>query len=211
MLKNKMIFPQNVEKYITLQCNGDKFLYTDFPEYKAIKNWLPKNPKYALDIGCGIGRASVWFHKNLQWDTKFFLYDGNSGEKQIDEIGDGGRKYYNSIVATESFVSENGLKYEVLNAEAKIGFLPPIDLAYSFLAFGFHWPVWYCLNIVDKWLAGGCVVIFGIRGIEKKRWINEQISKIPKNYKIRHFSLVKTSERKSVLVLEKEHGKMENS
>ena len=63
-MKIDIKFPKNVKKYIELQCNGALFKYTELPELETIKNELVGlNPKHVLEIGAGIGRASVYLFK----------------------------------------------------------------------------------------------------------------------------------------------------
>lgn len=202
----KIIFPDSVRRYMDLQCNGDESLYTEFPEHKAVDPILrDMKPKVALDIGCGIGRASVWFAMHYGWtDTKFYLYDGDHGDVQYDGIRQAHGEFYNSLKATRDFAEANGLKYELLNAEKKHRFSEPIvDVAYSFLAFGFHWPINYALKRVDNMLKPGCVCVFGIRGLEKVGWISKQVKERPNGYGLTHIDLCPTQSRESILVMEK--------
>jgi len=133
----EILFPKEVLPYCRLQCNNDHSLYTNMPEVRHIEEYV-KDPKTVLDLGCGIGRASVYFHKRFNWNAKVFLVDGDEGNKQI---GDGKKPgYYNRFTATELFCTANGLTdFEVSKTIPDRKF----DLIYSFLAFGFHWPIEY--------------------------------------------------------------------
>lgn len=211
----KINFPEECQKHIDLQCNGERWLYEEFPEHKHLDKYLKKiNPSIALDIGCGIGRASVFFHKKYNWDCDYILFDGNSGDKQLDEIRKGKKDFYNSREATEKFAEANGIDYYFLDAELEwksrlndiileIG-NEQIDLAYSFLAFLFHWPISYIIDDIYPYLKKGAFLMFGTRGIENEKWVMKQVKSIDQTkYKILELVLKPKSTYESLLVLEK--------
>jgi len=82
-----VIIPSCIEKFLVLQ-SGHKILYTNLPEAAALDPYLKKlKPKTVLDLACGIGRGSVYLCKRYQWnDTKFILYDGDSGDETLAGI-----------------------------------------------------------------------------------------------------------------------------
>lgn len=200
-------FPDKIKKYIELQCNGDLSLYNDFPELINIKDILNTlNPNKTLDIGSGIGRASMFLFKYFNWaDTQFLLLDGDSGDKQLAGIRQDTDAFYNSLEATKLFCESNGLKnYKTYNAEEN-KYLEEfnIDLVFSFLAIGFHWGVNIYLDKIYNNLSVACILIFGIRGIEAKEWVDKQVKSINKKYEIVKYILKPTSSRESILILKK--------
>jgi SAM-dependent methyltransferase len=203
-----IIFPSECKKYINLQCNGDISLYTDFPEHKYLLKHFEgrKKPEVIVDIGSGIGRASVWLKKKMKWKAAtFILVDGNSGENQYDEIRKKRGEYYNNWEMAEKFCHDNGIKYVVMCDPEKIkGIHCKFDLVYSFLAVGFHWPLDFYLNDIADMCNKGCLLAFGLRGIEKKKWIKKQIEAIDQTkYKIVFLTLRPKSTYESLLVLER--------
>jgi SAM-dependent methyltransferase len=201
--------PTLCKKYMDLQCNGDDSLYTDFPENKNLEGYLKgTQPKKAIDIGSGIGRASVWFKQHYGWnDTEFYLMDGDSGEKQLDGLRKGTDDFYNSLECTKLFCESNRLKYTLVNAENKEWekALPEdFDIAYSFLAFGFHWPIDQVLTKIYSILKPGGLAIFGLRGIEKVKWVQQQIYDIPGEcFQTIEFVIKPKATKESVLILRK--------
>lgn len=203
-----IIFPRECKKYFELQCNNDISLYTDMPEIKNINRYLEKlDPHYVMDIGAGIGRASVYLHNKYKWDnTIFYLLDGNGGEIQYDQLRTGKDEFYNSFYCAKLFCENNGLKIIQLNANKEwISYITKsIDLIYSFLAIGFHWPIDFYLDDIYSISKIGALIIFGIRGIEKREWINDQINKIDTNkFKIEELIQNESKDRDSVLILRK--------
>ena len=56
--------------------------------------------------------------------------------------------------------------------------LVDVDFAYSFLAIGFHWPFHFYLDKIYPLLSKDAILIFGIRGLEKREWIYNQLLNI---------------------------------
>lgn len=211
-MKMNIIFPENVKKYTDLQCNDALFKYTDFPELKNIEDRLKTlEPNNVLEIGAGIGRASVYLFKYFNWiNTNFYLLDGNSGDKQINGVNyESKDSFYNSIDAAKEFCESNGLfKVWFLNAEKEdwkevnVKF----DLCYSFLAIGFHWPVGLYLNAIYDLLVDNALLIFGIRPVAEKfdKFMNSQIKDIGVDkYKIVEIKREKRGSRSSIMILRK--------
>ena len=200
----------NIKKYIDLQCNGDTTIYSELPEIKYIDYYIRDlEPDSVLDIGSGIGRVSVYFFKKYGWiNTKFNLLDGNYGDKQICGIRNEHGEFYNSFEMAKVFCKSNGLiNINLLdannNAWEKYNF-KKLSFVYSFLSIGFHWPLDFYLDKIYPLLSLGAIVIFGMRGIEKKEWVYKQIIDIDdKKYEILKFVHVPTINRESVLILRK--------
>jgi len=182
--KLNIVFPEDVKKYVKLQCNNKLRLFFNPPEFKRIKDFLKKlNPKVVLEMGSGIGRASVCLFKYFNWEnTLFILADGDSGEKQLSGMRKWAREYYNSLDATESFCRANKLNnFRIFNLEKStwkdLSCKP--DLVYSFYALGFHWPINQFLIDIYPFLENKCNLIFGLRGTSyAKKWVDNQVNNI---------------------------------
>lgn len=211
-MKIDIKFPPNVKKYIDLQCNGALFKYTELPELKTIKKELSAiTPRNVLEIGAGIGRASVYLMKYFGWkNTNFYLLDGDSGNKQVNGINYESRdSFYNSIAAAREFCLANEMhNIYLLDAEMEnwktIGV--KYDLVYSFLALGFHWPMNIYLDFIHGMLDDDALLIFGTRPSGKKfdKFVNTQLDNVDtKLYKIEAVKRQPKGDRSSVIILRK--------
>jgi len=218
----EICIPNTAKKYANLQCNNNLDDYTECRDTQEANTFLDKiKPKACLEIGCGIGRVTVYLYKKYLWDSTFYLLDGDSGDKQVAGIHYVlGTDYYNSLKATKDFCLTNGIRHDkmkILNAQ--MGQLPPldtIDLCYSFKAIGFHWPIQSYLDSIRSFLTKKAILMFGIRSelrnaySSSKIWNRRvqfnsfQISNIDiKKYKILSD---KRNVENPVLVLEKREG-----
>lgn len=209
-----VVFPSEVEKYMILQCNNDKIVYTNAPEVKHLEQELNFQPKNVLEIGGGIGRVSVYFRNRFNWqDTNFYMLDGNYGEKQICPVdGSETKAFYNSFDATMHFMTVNGIKDEqikLLDAntdkwmdDVDIQF----DLIYSFLSIGFHWDINLYTDKLLRFCKKDTLIIFGMRGTDRgNEFAEKQIEEIKQENKYEIIKNIRESElfRSSVLILRK--------
>lgn len=209
----EIVITKNLSEYIKLQCNSLLSDYYNPTEMENIHKYLlPLAPQNILEIGCGIGRMSVYLYKYYNWvNSHFFLLGGDSGTKQICNINpDLKSGFYNSLEATKEFCTINGIKnYTIINAEKdyyKLN-LPKFDLVYSFLSIGFHFDLKLYMNSwLKSHLADDALLLFGIRSKEHHNWNLRQLSQVDKNdYSIVEFleSPQKITQKTSVLVLKK--------
>jgi len=202
-------FPEQAQKYIELQCNNNFKLYTSFPELKNTDEIFSSvTPKKVVDIGSGIGRASVFLKNYYSWnETEFHFIDGNEGDVQLYGVRSKENEFYNSFDVAKFFCNANNLtRLTLWDAREKkwVTDLHEVDLIYSFLAIGFHWPLEMYLNDIYKISLAGTYVIFGVRGVEEEKWVKDQVSKIDKDkYKILKFIIKPTSSRESILILQR--------
>ena len=174
--------------------------------------WVEKllkdiKPEVVLDIGAGVGRASVWLFKKYEWkDTMFVFLDGDEGKKQYEGVRKNKGEYYNNWDIGIKFCKANNLTDVSYEAPEDIPlfkmFKNEFDLIYSFLAIGFHWKIDLYLNDLYPLCHKNTILIFGLRGTEKKSWVEGQIERIdPKKYKVLKFIHKPTQTRESVVVL----------
>jgi SAM-dependent methyltransferase len=179
---NNVVFPKNVEKYVKLQHNDKYVRYSKDPMTELMDKYINKlQPKKVLELGSGIGRASVYFFKKYNWtDTVFYLVDGDSGEEQISSVNyNSSEDFYNSMKATKEFCEANGLfKYILVNVERDEIPKEKFDLVYSTYAIGFHWPVSLYLEKIQDKLEHGSLLLFIIRGKQVIEWNKHQIDYI---------------------------------
>ena len=170
-------------------------------------------PSTVLEIGGGIGRASVYFRKRFDWHaTRFYMLDGDSGDYQHREIGSGARdEFYNSFDATRRFCAENSIESERLTMlDASTPAWKDdlknrqFDYIYSFLAIGFHWGIEQYLSDLRPLCHPDTRLIFGMRGTDRgNRFAREQSRYAAAHPEYRIVQNVRESElyRGSVLVL----------
>ena len=189
------VFPEGALEYVKLHCNMDVDQYHNPPELESVKKYFENSsPKNVLELGCGLGRSSVGFHRTFSsWRrTHFYLLDGDSGKKQICSVNyESYKSFYNKLELTEEFCLSNGIPMEqihILNAE-KLEIFSSIkdikfDFVYSFLSIGFHWPVGLYLKKLLSHLHSSSILCFGIRPATSSRFCkfnDYQISQIPKD------------------------------
>lgn len=147
------------------ECKSDITIYAKLSEYEyeSYKDYIGK-PHTVLDLGCGIGRVSIYLNQILNDATvHYILLDttGNTfnlGRWDMDE-------YYNDLSVTKSFAELNGLiNFEIFESlSGDWGQLKDIDLVISCCSFGMHVPI---ERYMDKLLAAttpNCTMIFGTR------------------------------------------------
>jgi SAM-dependent methyltransferase len=203
-----IIFPSSVRECVRMQTNGEWTLYTDMPENfyceKHLKYLAPEN---VLDLGCGVGRASVFFFKKYNWrNTHFYLADGNTKAVRYKGKRSRNGEFYNEERATIDFCKANRLpSFTYINLE-KNNFSvinDPLDLVYSFLAIGFHWPLDFYLPVLHGICRTGALLIFGVRYDPEDQWIEKQIDAIDrKKYMVQECFLCPRESRRSILILE---------
>ena len=172
--KIDVVFDPSVVKYSRLQCNDDRIMFTNMPEVARIEEFVSNKPETILEIGGGIGRASVYFRNRFNWDnTKFYMLDGNSGEKQIAPIdGDGTNDFYNNFDATIKFCLDNNITNIELMDASNLNWKDQIkdvkfNLIYSFLSIGFHWNIDMYLDHLYEYCNDNTVLLFGMRGTDR--------------------------------------------
>lgn len=164
-----IIFPESTKKYADLQCNQQLSDYTDCPELVPLHTFLEKQkPTRVLELGAGLGRASVFLKNKYDWnDTEFYLLDGDSGSVQIAGVHQTLEPcFYNSLKATYDFCVANGIesgKLHLINAETEKIPEAKFDLCYSLKAIGFHWPINEYLYILQKHTYKGSFLFFELR------------------------------------------------
>lgn len=176
---------ESINFYMLLQVSADKsiVLKASIDEYEKLKEEIGM-PKKVLDIGCGIGRSSVFLRNMMDLeDTMFYLADFNENIQYRNGItgiplgyfNDADPKPFNNIEDTKRFCEANNLnniKIIDLGTNA-INKLRDIDVVYSFHAVGYHWSVkeavyTYSLECITS---KDAKAIFGVRNrkvIEKE-------------------------------------------
>lgn len=188
----KINFPESCHEYVRLQCNGAYDAYTNPKELplmiSLVNTYINKPPKVVLDLGSGIGRASVIYRNYFNWsDTRFVLADGHGGHKQVFGMHntESHNTVYNSILAAEEFCLANNIKrskFDQINIDLPFGYLMQFDFVISLCAVGFHWPVLPWLNRLESFVAkGGYLFLETRQPMRHQEWVFKQIHDVRRN------------------------------
>ena len=136
-------------------------------EFIQIEHYLG-NPKTVLEVGCGLGRGSIFLNHLLKNDkVKYVLadrtgYTSNSGNYNPDKD-----EFYNDLVLTKDFCELNGIK-NVRTFDTELDdwtSLSKVDLIFSLCSFGMHVSI---KRYIDRLMAtanDSCTMIFGTRNV----------------------------------------------
>jgi SAM-dependent methyltransferase len=142
-------------------------IYSDLSlhEFEQIEPYIG-NPKTVLEVGCGLGRGSIFLNHLLKDDTVGYTladrtgYTANTGAYMPDED-----EFYNDLELTADFCKLNGIKNVATFDTEKDNWsqLPKADLIFSLCSFGMHVSI---DRYMDRLLSASkptTTMIFGIR------------------------------------------------
>ena len=120
-----------------------------------------------LDLGCGLGRMSVFLNKMIQNPSiHYILADGDCGDN-IGKIKNGWNPksvFYNKLDLTQLFCEENGLdNFSILDLKDGLSEFKNINIVFSFFAVGFHYPIEKYIDNLLMSASKDCIFIFGTR------------------------------------------------
>jgi len=135
-------------------------------EYESFKEFIGQ-PQRILELGCGLGRMSVYINKQLDYEPEFILADFDEISKKIKYGWNPGNIFYNKLETTRQFCIENNLRrFEIFNlAERNISELKNVDLVISVMSVGFHYPIEQYMKTLLNITTQDVVMIFGVRKI----------------------------------------------
>lgn len=163
-------FNDKFRKLINLQItttSEDMTHYTTLSEdeYSAIKEYLNPYPERILEIGCGLGRMSIFLNRKHPGTTRYYLADTSEISEKNNMYGWNPGTWYNDLSLTKEFCDLNGLtNYEIIDLrKEELGELKNIDLVYSFMSVGFHYPLEEYFDVLKSVLNENGTMIFGVR------------------------------------------------
>lgn len=215
-----VVVPDSVLKAYRFQASIP--MLSSMPENASLEDLLQKlsRPRVVLDLACGIGRCSVWLARYYDWTkSKFYLYDSNGNARAFGINKPVGENFYNDLDATRAYCKVNGLKNaEIIDAQRvpldQLGssLTASVDMVYSFMAFGFHWPFNPALEAITPYVRRGGLAIFGTRGFDQgngrgatsRKFTNIQLSRVDlANWIVHRDARERERMKSSVVVLER--------
>ena len=158
-------FKYFASKQIT-QINVDPDFYTkmSISEYNAISKHI-ENPKKILELGCGLGRMSIFLNSMLKNNAHYILADVSELSQNIKYGWDPKESYYNDLDLTSLFAKKHDLEnFETFNLLSQnLNKFENIDLVMSFLSVGFHYPISEYLDTLLNITSNDATMIFGVR------------------------------------------------
>tara|TARA_R110001592_G_scaffold87958_3_gene259359 strand:+ start:993 stop:1673 length:681 start_codon:yes stop_codon:yes gene_type:complete len=140
-------------------------------DYLMVNDYLPIKCESILDIGCGLALSDValYNHYKNNYNNKpnIFLLDKN--EFDTTKISGFNKEYkgYNSMDAAHDILSTNGVDSDKINLYETDNFDELYDKKYdiisSFLSCGWHYDVSTYMELFNKTLSDGGVLILDIR------------------------------------------------
>ena len=177
MKKFKTPKSNHFKELVYAQTNDeDQLILRSEDEVKCVGKYI-NNPKFVLDIGCGLGRSSIYIKNKLSLDnTKFYLadftgYDYTKKDNRGNKVACGVHQTakdipYNDLNLTKELCELNNLtNFELVDLGGSIPKLEKIDVIYSFQCVGYHFGIVETLkkyNFLDL-IHNNTVMIYGIR------------------------------------------------
>jgi len=204
---NLIQIPKEYQDYVMLhvtQCRSKGFdFYTKMceSEFETFKEHI-KRPKVVLDLGCGLGRMSIYMNWILNdSDTHYILCD--STNKDVVSISYGWKpqySFYSNLEKAEQLCKLNGLvNFEVIDIKS-LSKLKNIDLVMSFLSVGFHYPIEDYIDTLMDITTQDCEMIFGVR---KGKYNENSFSSKFKTRMILKQNLLKEETKEDIMILQK--------
>lgn len=127
---------------ITLQRTNIKpanYLKVIEEEYNQLKQFLPRQIKSVLDIGCGMGGIDIFLYRDYKPKITFLDRDGI--DKRIEYGYRETPSKYNLLSETKKFVESHGVYgADYINIDQEPFPIQEFDLTISLLAMGYHFP-----------------------------------------------------------------------
>ncbi len=143
---------------------------------------LPENPTRILDIGCGMGGADVCLFRHYRRSAEnadatagpeFHLFDKSHTEEKVFYRYHDKSAFYNALPVAKAFLTDNGLPASCLylheapapdiKGRVRLPSLKPVDLIFSLVSWGYHYPVVDYLEDACALLRPGGVLILDVR------------------------------------------------
>ena len=133
-------------------------------EYETVKSFI-SGKKSFLELGCGLGRMSIYCASQIKNHSQFILADSTGPVNRFIRYGwNPTDSFYNDLNLTRKFAELNNLEKNRifdLNNEDLLT-LSNIDVVMSFGSVGYHFPIEPYMEKLLKITKSDCVMIFGL-------------------------------------------------
>jgi phosphoglycerate dehydrogenase-like enzyme len=169
-------FNKEIEFFVDIQDTNRSFFYRMcIDEYEHLKSEIG-HPKKILDLGCGMGRSSIFLKNMLKLNnTKFYFADFNENKQYpkgktgipLGYHTNSKPQPFNSLKLTKQFCEMNNLNdLEMINLNTdKVTKLQDLNLIYSFYSVGYHFSIDKAFEKYDfqNTTTQDAIFIFGVR------------------------------------------------
>jgi len=172
--KVEVEYPEHMQALA--QWQAERSMFHSMPEIRWLDDILrlrfplESPPLATLDLACGVGRASVYFAKHFSWhDCHFHMWDSKGENPTYGSFETAGENtYYNDMALTEEYLKHNEIRHYTLHDANNLTTLNDVrvELAYSFLAFGYHFKLSQVWPLLKATVKPGGLVVFGVKGFD---------------------------------------------
>lgn len=144
---------------------ADQYLDQIQSEFETFKSYLPDNPEKIVDIGCGVAGFDLFLASKYFPDIPdIYLFDKTKVSDTVYYKFEDEAAFYNSLDAASNFLTVNGVPAEKVHTveanQETINEFNNVDLFYSIISWGFHYPVdTYIESVVDALKPSGKVLL----------------------------------------------------
>lgn len=158
-------FVYMMEQIWEAKSNADVYNDLSVYEFEQFEQHIG-HPKTVLEVGCGMGRGSIFLNHLLKDDTvQYTLADRTGYTKNTGAYNPHEDEFYNDLSLTESFCKLNGIKnVSTFNTEeSDWDSLQPADLIFSLCSFGMHVSIARYIDRLISVAKPQSTMIFGTR------------------------------------------------
>lgn len=139
-----------------------------YHEFSQIKMHVDiGRPKVVLELGCGLGRGSIFLNHLLKDDSvQYILADRHGRTKNTGAYNPKNDEYYNDLSLTEDFCRINGIKnIKTFDTEQDDWeSIPKADFIFSLCSFGMHVSIHRYIDRIISASNPDSTAVFGVRG-----------------------------------------------
>ena len=172
----KYLFPQRTRlktEYSLSEESDDDFILSQINkmvinDFNIFKDYLPKDSKSLLDIGCGVGLIDVAIYKHYN-SINLNLLDKSESLTEGKKINGFNKDYcfYNSLSVTKDILTSNGVNINDLNLyevdKCNEIYEKKYDIIMSLLSCGWHYSIREYIFLMYRTLSYNGIIVVDIR------------------------------------------------